>query len=75
MLLHDLPEKTFRRLIKSVNWTEVEGAYPIKRWLRGLVSRVAPAGRWIRSVRKVIASPNMMDRPRRRRTTEARLRD
>jgi hypothetical protein len=57
MLLQDLPEKTSRRLLKSVNWTEVEGPYPIKHWLRGFVSRVAPAGRWVRSVRKVIASP------------------
>jgi hypothetical protein len=57
MLLQDLPEKTSRRLLKSVNWTEVEGAYPIKHWLRGFVSRVALAGRWVRSVRKVIASP------------------
>jgi len=74
MLLQDLPEKTFRRLVRSVNWTEVDGAYPIKHWLRGLVSRVAPAGRWVRSVRKGIASPKD-DGPRRKRTTEARFRE
>jgi hypothetical protein len=62
MLLQDLPEKTFHRLLKSVTWTEVEGAFPIKHRLRRFISRVAQPSRWIMSVRKRIASPCTDDR-------------
>jgi hypothetical protein len=50
MLLQDLPEKTSHRLLKSVTWTEVEGALPIKHWLRRLVIRVAQLSRWVMSI-------------------------
>ena len=52
MLLQDLPEKTFHRLLKSVTWTEVEGAFPIKNWLRRFIIRVAQLSRWVMSIRK-----------------------
>jgi hypothetical protein len=39
MLLQDLPEKTFHRLLKSVTWTEVDGTFPIKHWLRRFIKR------------------------------------
>jgi hypothetical protein len=56
MLLHELPEKTFHRLLKSVTWTEVEGAFPIKHWLRRFISRVAQPSRWVMRARERIAS-------------------
>jgi hypothetical protein len=37
MRLQDLPDKSFHRLLKSITWTEVEGAFPIKRWLRRFI--------------------------------------
>jgi hypothetical protein len=52
MLLQDLPEKTFHRLLKSVTWTEVAGTFPIKHWLRRFIRRVAQPGRWVMSVRE-----------------------
>jgi hypothetical protein len=52
MFLQDLPDKTFHRLLKSVTWTEVEGAFPIKHWLRRFISRVAQPSRWVMSIRK-----------------------
>jgi hypothetical protein len=52
MHLQDLPEKTFHRLLKSVTWTEVEGAFPIKHWLRRFISRAAQPIRRVASVRK-----------------------
>jgi hypothetical protein len=51
MLLQDLPEKTFHRLLKSVTWTEVDGAFPIKHWLRRFISRVSQTSRRVMSVR------------------------
>jgi hypothetical protein len=57
MLLHELPKKTFHRLLKSVTWTEVEGAFPIKHWLRRSISRVRQPSRWVMSVLKRIAPP------------------
>jgi hypothetical protein len=64
MLLQDLPEKTFHRLVKSVTWTEVEGAFPIKHWLRRFIGRVAQPDRWVMSVRKTILHhPLRDDRP------------
>ena len=56
MLLHELPEKTFHRLLKSVTWTEVEGTFPITHWLRRFISRVAKPSHWVMSVLKRIAS-------------------
>jgi hypothetical protein len=50
MLLQDLPEKTFHRLLKSVTWTEVEGALPVKHWLRRFIIRVAQLSRWVMSI-------------------------
>jgi hypothetical protein len=52
MLLQDLPEKTFHRLLRSVTWTEVEGALPIKHWLRRFIVRVAQLRRRVMSIRK-----------------------
>ena len=52
MFLQDLPEKTFHRLLKSVTWTEVEGAIPKKHWLRRFISRVAQPIRRVMSIRK-----------------------
>ena len=52
MFLQDLPEKTFHRLLKSVTWTEVEGAFPIKHWLRRFIIRVAQLSRWVMGIRK-----------------------
>jgi hypothetical protein len=57
MRLQDLPEKTFHRLVKSVTWTEVEGVFPIRHWLRRLIRRLAQPSRRVMSVRKKIASP------------------
>ena len=58
MLLQDLPEKTFHRLRKSVTWTEVEGALPIKHWLRRFIIRVTQLSRWVTSIlKKDAASP------------------
>jgi hypothetical protein len=63
MLLQDLPEKTFHRLLKSVTWTEVESAFPIKHWLRRFISRVAQPNRWVMSVRKrMLHHPKTDDR-------------
>jgi hypothetical protein len=44
MLLEELPEKTFHRLLKSVTWTEVERTLP---GLRRFIRRVAQSSRWI----------------------------
>ena len=52
MFLQDLPEKTFHRLLKSVTWTEVEGAVPNKHGLRRFISRVVQPRRWVVDVRK-----------------------
>jgi hypothetical protein len=51
MLLQDLPEKTFHRLLKSVTWTEVDRALPIMHWLRRfIIVRVAQLSRWVMSI-------------------------
>lgn len=52
MLLEDLPEKTFHHLIKSVTWTEVQGAFPVKHRLRRFFGRVAQSGNWVMNVGK-----------------------
>jgi hypothetical protein len=43
MLLQDLPAKTFHHLLKSVTWTEVDVAFPIKNPLRRFVGRIRTA--------------------------------
>jgi hypothetical protein len=52
MRLQDMPEKTLHRLLKSVTWTEVEGAFPIKYRLRRLINRFAQPSRRVTSARK-----------------------
>jgi hypothetical protein len=52
MLLQDLPAKTFHHLRKSVTWTEVDVALPIKGPLGRFVSRIARTGRWVVRVRQ-----------------------
>jgi len=52
MLLEDLPEKALNRLLKSVTWTEVGGAFASKHWLRRLINRVTRPSRWVARVRK-----------------------
>jgi hypothetical protein len=48
MLLQDLPSKISHRLLRSVTWTEVEGAFPAHGPLRKLSDRAARLGRrWI----------------------------
>jgi hypothetical protein len=57
MLLQDLPEKTFHRLLKSVTWTEVEGAFPNKHRLRRFISRLVQPSSWVVSIRKRLHHP------------------
>jgi hypothetical protein len=57
MLLQDLPEKTFHRLLKSVTWTEVEGVIPNKHRLRRFISRVVQPSGWVMSIRKRLHHP------------------
>jgi hypothetical protein len=52
MLLQDLPAKTLHHLLKSVTWTEVDAALPIKNQLYRFVSRIARPGRWVVSVQQ-----------------------
>lgn len=52
MLLEDLPERTCRRLLKSVTWTEVDRVFPNEHGLRRFISRVAQPSRWIMHKRK-----------------------
>lgn len=57
MVLDELPEKTSRRLLKSVTWTEVEGTSPYAHALRRFIRRVAHThpSRWIfRTVRGLL---------------------
>jgi hypothetical protein len=77
MLLEDLPEKTFHRLLKSVTWAEVEGTFTIKHWLRRFICRIPQPSRWVMSVRrrKLPTNERRIDRLRRSRMTVARLRD
>ena len=51
MLLQDLPAKTFHHLLKSVTWTEVDAAFPIKKALRRFVGRIGQPGRRVRTVK------------------------
>jgi hypothetical protein len=68
--LQDLPAKTFHHLLKSVTWTEIDAAFPIKNPLRKFVSRVVLPGRWFASVRQsyYIIRGRMIDRLLRIRT-------
>jgi hypothetical protein len=43
VLLQDLPAKTLHHLLKSVTWTEVDAAFPIKNPLRRFVGRIRTA--------------------------------
>jgi hypothetical protein len=54
VLLQDLPKKTFHRLLKSVTWTEVEGTFPIKLWLRRFIGRAAQPSHWVMSFRETM---------------------
>lgn len=75
MLLEDLPEKTFHRLLKSVTWTEVERAFPNKHWIRRFISRIAQSSRWMMGVVVLRHPRKVIDRRRRARATVTRLRD
>jgi hypothetical protein len=53
VLLQDLPSKISHRLLRSVTWTEVDGAFPIR--LRQLVGRAARAGQRLVNARAALA--------------------
>jgi hypothetical protein len=76
VLLQDLPAKTFSHLLKSVTWTEVDAASPIKNPFRRFVSRIAHPGRWVVSVQHShhTIHGRMIDRLLRIRTGIDRLR-
>jgi hypothetical protein len=52
VLLQHLPARTFYRVIRSITWTEVDAALPIKNPLRRFVSGMVRSGRWVESVRQ-----------------------
>jgi hypothetical protein len=52
MLLQDLPKKTLYHLLKSVTWSEVERAVPIKHRLRRFIRRVARTKSWVMRIRR-----------------------
>jgi hypothetical protein len=65
MLLRELPAKTFRHVLKSVTWTEVDVAFPMKNPLRRFVGRVAHPIRWMASFRNrhyVVIRDRVIDR-------------
>ena len=53
--LEDLPSKTSHRLLKSVTWTEVDGASLAHIPLRQLVGRVARRGQRLVNLRAAFA--------------------
>jgi hypothetical protein len=53
VLLEKLPAKMFHQLLRSITWTEVDVAFPIKNPLRQLVSGIAHPRRWIVAVGKI----------------------
>jgi hypothetical protein len=53
--LEDLPSKTSHRLLKSVTWTEVEGASHAHIPLRQLLGKVARRGQRLVNLRAAIA--------------------
>jgi hypothetical protein len=57
MLLEDLPEKVFNRLLKSVTWTEIQGISASKHWMRRSLARAARPSRWVARVRKMRHHP------------------
>lgn len=52
MLLEELPAKTFHALLRSITWTEVEVAFPIRNPLRRFLRRLARPSRWFVDVRQ-----------------------
>ena len=52
MLLQDLPAKTFHHLLKSVTWTEVDVAFPIKNPLRRFFGRMIDRLAGFRRIRR-----------------------
>jgi hypothetical protein len=53
VLLQDLPSKMSHRLLRSVTWTEVDGAFPIR--LRQLAGRAARASQRLVNARAALA--------------------
>jgi hypothetical protein len=72
VLLDDLPAKTFHTLLRSITWTEVEVAFPIKNPLRRFVSHLARPSRWVVGIRQ--SHPIVWGRLIKLRASVARLR-
>lgn len=52
MLLERLPAKMFHQLLRSITWTEVDAAFPIKNLLLRFVGGIAHPSRWIVGARQ-----------------------